>query len=124
MWGVMEPAQSLALVAQGETKPTLLVVTNRLDLGGTEKHLLTVLPPLAARGFNVQMAVLRGGGSLTSAFRAAGVPVTEPPARRGRLALLVWLRSLYRQMRPDLTYLLLPEAYLLGRLAGLGLAGR
>ena len=54
----------------------LLVVTTGLGIGGTERHLLAVLPRLRAHGFEPRIACLRTGGALAPDFAAAGIEVT------------------------------------------------
>lgn len=98
----------------------LLVVVRSLGLGGTERHLLAVLPRLPAEGIMPTIACVHGGGALTAAFAGAGIEVLEAPRRLGPLSALFWLRGLYRARQPDCIHFFLPEAYLLGGLAALG----
>lgn len=99
---------------------SVLVVVRSLGLGGTERHLLAVLPRLAAEGFTPAVACLHGDGALMPAFAAAGIEVLTAPRRFGPLSALLWLRTLYRIRKPDLIHFFLPEAYVLGGLAALG----
>ena len=59
--------------------PTILVVIGDLDVGGTEHHLLRVLPALAREGFGPLVYTLTDRLSLAPRFRAAGVEVIAPP---------------------------------------------
>ena len=114
--------------------PTILVVIGDLDVGGTEHHLLRVLPALARQGFSPLVYTLTERLSLAPRFRAAGVEViaptmaSAPPAvpRRSRDPALmlsaVKLWRLIRTRRPDVIHLFLPAAYLVGGAAAL-LAG-
>jgi glycosyltransferase involved in cell wall biosynthesis len=104
----------------------LLVVATGLGVGGTERHLLAVLPRLRAHGFAPRIACLRSGGALAPDFAAAGIEVTElgdggglPGAVRAVPRLRAWLS----RERPAIAHFFLPEAYLLGGLATLGLGG-
>ncbi len=104
----------------------LLVVTTGLGIGGTERHLLAVLPRLRAHGFAPRIACLRAGGVLAPEFIAAGVAVTVfdgggGPA--GAVHVLPRLRAWLSRQRPAIAHFFLPEAYLLGGLATLGLGG-
>ncbi|MBC7905452.1 MAG: glycosyltransferase [Rhodospirillaceae bacterium] len=100
----------------------VLVVAPRLDVGGTERHLLRVLPRLRQSGIDAQIFVIHPGGHLEDDMRAAGVPVLSPPAMSKawlRLALaglmLMWIMLTQRKR---LVHFFLPEAYLAGGLAG------
>ena len=104
----------------------LLVVTTGLGIGGTERHLLAVLPRLRAHGFEPRIACLRTGGALAPDFAAAGIEVTAcdgggGPA--GAVRVLPRLRAWLSRQRPAIAHFFLPEAYLLGGLASLGLGG-
>jgi Glycosyltransferase Family 4 len=106
--------------------PTILVVIGDLDLGGTENHLLRVLPALARDGLTPVVYTLTHRASLAPRLRAAGVEVILPPAPRLRslpprladalnlplAAGKLW--GLIRRRRPDVVHLFLPAAYLLG----------
>jgi glycosyltransferase involved in cell wall biosynthesis len=114
--------------------PTILVVIGDLDVGGTEHHLLRVLPALARQGFRPLVYTLTERLSLAPRFRAAGVEVIAPtmasarpavPRRSRDPALMlsaVKLWRLIRTRRPDVIHLFLPAAYLVGGAAAL-LAG-
>ena len=104
----------------------ILVVVPKLTVGGTERHLMSVLPKLDRRRFQVEVATTRGAGPLDQALRAQGIPVTPAPAlfpgHANALAALPWLWWRILRKQPDLLHFLLPEAYLIGGLAAL-LAG-
>src|SRR5262245_7659766 len=115
--------------------PTILVVIGDLDLGGTENHLLRVLPALARDGLTPVVYTLTHRASLAPRLRAAGVEVILPPAARlralpSRLGDVINLPlatgklwRLIRRRRPDVVHLFLPAAYLLGGTCAL-LAGQ
>jgi len=96
----------------------VLVVIGQLETGGTERHLLSVLPALNEGDFEISVYVMRGGGALEGAVQAAGVNVVSPAhhSRRwlGLARTAVHFRSTLRKMRPDILHFFLPEAYLLG----------
>lgn len=95
----------------------LLVIANSLDVGGTERHLLQILPGLDPQRFAVKLLLLRRGGALEPPMAAAGVTLHGGPFRRFPLRPL-WgflnATRLIRQWRPDLVHCFLPEAYLVG----------
>lgn len=107
--------------------PRVLVVGPRLDVGGTETHLLRVLPRLRAAGVDLSLFTIEQGGSMQPAFEAAGVPVSGARAQGGRLARNVraaWqLRSEIKRLRPDIVHFFLAEPYLVGSFAAVGFAG-
>lgn len=110
-----------------EEKPSgpkqILFVCTTLALGGTERHLLQVLPRLDRRRFLPKVFALRGG-ALEFAFREAGIEVhlaSSPPAAGSAGRMLRWLAQLWRivrQTRPDVLHFFLPEAYLAGGMVG------
>ncbi len=105
----------------------ILVICPHLDVGGTERHLLQVLPLLDRTRFSVRVFVMRKGGSLEPKFRAAGITVISPSRILPRPlhlfpALVLLLKNLLRD-RPDIVHFFLPEAYIIGGLAAL-LTGR
>lgn len=99
------------------------VVVNRLNLGGTERHLSQVLPRLDPRRFRVRVQVLRANGMLEPALKRAGVPVDSPPpwlpnwAQRLSAGVSLTWQLLFR--RPDVLHFFLPESYLFGGFLGL-----
>lgn len=107
----------------GEERPGVTVVVPRLDVGGAERHLLLVLPRLRAAGVDVDLFVIHPGGKLDGDMRAAGIPLSGPSAaitaRWAQLlvsGLLLFAAMLRRRRR--LFHFFLPEAYLVGGLAG------
>ena len=110
-----------------ESRANLLVVVPKLVIGGTERHLLAVLPRLDPERFAVELVTTRGSGRLDEAMRQAGVPVTNAPLPLpGRAALPAALCALlwrFARRPPDIAHFFLPEAYLAGGFAA-GLAPR
>jgi glycosyltransferase involved in cell wall biosynthesis len=115
---------------------TILAVTHDLDVGGTEHHLVRVLPALAEAGLRPFVYSLTSRLALAPRLRDAGVEVISPPGaparddrpRRSRDPVLLpfavaRLWRLIRARRPDVVHLFMPAAYLLGGPCAL-LAGR
>jgi len=110
----------------------LFVVAGSLEIGGTENHLLRVLPLLALRGWQVTLFVLAGDGPLRAQLERGGVAVRFTPhvgrllapriliLRLLRLAIVsLHLAWLLRAERPAIAHFFLPEAYLAGGLCAL-----
>jgi glycosyltransferase involved in cell wall biosynthesis len=99
--------------------PRVTVVTSRLDVGGTERHLTRILPLLQRRGIEVTLYVMERGGSLESELAAQGVRIEGP----ARAAILHWPRAtlqlayFLRCQRPDVAHFFLPRPYVYGSLA-------
>jgi len=97
----------------------IVVVTSRLDVGGTERHIARVLPALQRRGLDMALYVMERGGPLEADIAAQGVRVEGPSLRgilhwpRASLALARWLR----RERPDIVHFFLPRPYVFGSLA-------
>jgi glycosyltransferase involved in cell wall biosynthesis len=90
-------------------------------IGGSERHLLALLPALAARGLEVQMVGLddpRGDPEpFYAALAAAGIPCFRLPCPRDLDPLLpLRLARLVRRLRPDLLHTHLVHADLYGAL--------
>lgn len=107
----------------------LRVIIGSLEVGGAEYHLAQALPALERRGWSVRVATLSSGGSLVPVLEKAGVSVCQLGKRgatgRGRsrayagrlqslLELAAGLGREFRRVPADLTWFVLPEAYLLG----------
>jgi glycosyltransferase involved in cell wall biosynthesis len=105
---------------RSQTLPRVLVVSERLDIGGTETHLARVLPLLRQRGLDVSIFVLERGGALEAALVGAGVPVLGPDAGRSLLRAGLLLRQSLDRLRPDVVHYFLPRPYLVGSLATAG----
>lgn len=111
------------------------MVTNNLDVGGTERHLLQVLPRLAETR-PVRVLTTKARGPLAGPMEAAGVPVLGPSdrvgwAEKGRLARLLTLARagarVFRVVRADrdvIVHCFLPASYLIGGLAALAAGAR
>ena len=114
-------------------------VIGSLNLGGTERHLLQILPHISARGYVVTVLTLGPKGSLASQLEAQGISVVElgwpwlwdglPHSLRRWVLLPVSMFNLIRAFagaKPKIVHFFLPQAYLIGGVASLftGLAFR
>jgi glycosyltransferase involved in cell wall biosynthesis len=119
-------------VQAASSLPSILIIVGSLDRGGTERHLLQVLPALRRRGFPIQVYVLTHRGELAVSFEREGVPVVQPPLAEAaqRLPPLVrrhlltpvsiaFLFLFLLRRRPTIAHCFLPHAYLAGGLCAL-----
>jgi glycosyltransferase involved in cell wall biosynthesis len=106
-------------------KPRILIVTESLGYGGTESHLLAVLPRIAASGFKIAVFCLTERGERADILESAGVEViasaeiarSKRSALRYPLHLLVAGAKLFifaRSWRPDIAHFFLPGPYFIG----------
>ena len=89
-------------------------------MGGSERHLLALLPELDARGVDVRICVLQteNGGLVVEALRGAGVDVAVRTGGRDLdPALVLGLRSEIQSFRPDIVHTHLVHADLYGLIA-------
>jgi glycosyltransferase involved in cell wall biosynthesis len=111
------------------TNTQILIITNSLNVGGTEMHLATVLPQLAGRGLRIAVLLLRDGGPLVPKFTAVGIDVINPPYKlasiqnkllRGLALGMNVLNAAFTmlRLRPKVIHFYLPEAYLIGGMLG------
>ncbi len=116
-------------------RPDVYFVIGSLNLGGTERHLLQILPRISARGYAITVLTLGPKGSLASQFEALGIAVVEPggswlwrglPHGLRRLVLLPlsMFNLVYAFVcgKPEIVHFFLPQAYLMGGLASLCIA--
>jgi glycosyltransferase involved in cell wall biosynthesis len=103
----------------------ILIVAEALGYGGTESHLVTVLPRLAEAGLDISVFCLADRGPRAAELEQAGVRVLTGSrlASRREKRLLYPLQAgldcsaLYafaRQWRPHVAHFFLPGPYLLG----------
>jgi glycosyltransferase involved in cell wall biosynthesis len=102
-----------------ERCPRIVVVSSRLDVGGTERHIARILPALQRRGLDISLYVMERGGPLEADIAAQGVRVEGSwPGGvlhwpKATLELARWLR----RERPDVVHFFLPRPYVFGSLA-------
>jgi glycosyltransferase involved in cell wall biosynthesis len=101
----------------------VLVAAPPMHCGGTERHLLYLLPELAARGFDITVALLAPGGELEPALRDLPVRVVAPGRALhrplGALAMADLLRREIAARRPRVLHAFLSEPYLAAAMARL-----
>lgn len=90
----------------------VLVVTRSLDTGGTERHLLQVLPRLDRARFAVQVLPLHPGGGLALAYEATGLPIYRSYKGIKRIPSLLFILIRHIRKHRPLVYTVLPEPYL------------
>ena len=109
----------------------IFVISLPLRIGGTENHLLSVLPALKDRGLDITLVTLGTAGPLGEAVAAKDVSVVS--RRRSRLLsglaaavpvldsidLFFWLFWLFIRHRPAAAHFFLPKPYLIGGTAAL-----
>ena len=102
----------------------ILFVTESLGVGGTETHLLDLLPRLKSAGFDVALFCFTERGARASLLENEGIEVFAAPsfAARKRSLLAPFriavgqakLFTLIRRWRPDIVHFFLPGPYLAG----------
>ena len=101
--------------------PRVVVVASRLDIGGTERHLVRVVPQLQRRGIGVTLYLMERGGPLEGELLEQGVRLEGP--WRSRPEFLHWPRAtlalarFLRRERPPVVHFFLPRPYLYGSIA-------
>lgn len=110
-----------AIAETSVPKPKVFVVTRKLDVGGSERHLVQILPRLLEK-FDVSVFVIHAGGKLERELVNAGVTVTSPPRGMGAVLGRIWVSALLMaaliRNRDAVAHFFLPEAYLLGGSCG------
>jgi len=104
-----------------KSKKKIVVALPSLARGGTETHLLNVLPKLSKDSFEAELFVIHRGGELEQAFADAGIKIIGPAVHGSKMmrrvaafALLLkkaWFGS------TNIFHFFLPEAYIIGGLA-------
>jgi glycosyltransferase involved in cell wall biosynthesis len=113
-------------------KKIIRIFIGSLEVGGTEKHLLYVLPELVKRGWHIHVWVLTRGGALADEMQQKGIIVKsllseselkftrkfQFPRLLGRIIRLsVCIIKLIREFRRDRIHpihFFLPESYIVG----------
>lgn len=111
-----------ASVGSVQRRRRVAVVIPRLGIGGTEHHLLDILPKIDRRRFDITVVTTRGAGSLDEELRQQGIPVVYATTAQKRLLSLVGsffgIMKFLRRERPDIVHFFLPEAYFIGGICG------
>jgi glycosyltransferase involved in cell wall biosynthesis len=118
----------LADIASSRERRQVAVFIPRLVIGGTEQHLLDVLPRIDPRRFAVTVVTIRGPGPLDDEMRRRGVTVVHATTRQLRplslVAAFFGIARILRRERPDIVHFFLPEAYFIGGLCAVLLGTR
>ncbi len=102
----------------------VLIVIGSLNTGGTERHLLQVLPRLQKEGFRITVAAFSQPGTLAPLFEQQGLSVVSPKLSSWTekftpiklLLKVLWLGRIISSLHPTAVHSFLPEAYLIGNL--------
>jgi glycosyltransferase involved in cell wall biosynthesis len=95
---------------------SIVVAAPPMRIGGTEQHLLHVLPGLARRGMHITVVLLESGGALEGALRSGVHTVIVPsvhlprPLRTAQQALAIWRAA--RRVKADVIHAFLSEPYI------------
>jgi glycosyltransferase involved in cell wall biosynthesis len=93
----------------------IVVAAPPMRTGGTEQHLLHILPALAERGFAISVVLLAGGGALEAQLRAAKLSVISPAGDIGRpmrtIAQMFALRREVQRTQARVLHAFLSEPY-------------
>ena len=103
----------------------LLVVAESLGIGGTETHIIRLLVPLAARGWNIKVYCLFERGCRADQIESAGIEVVASPfptrstphGMRNPAPIVLAANRLFwlmRRWRPRIVHFYLPGPYLVG----------
>ncbi|MGK0298201.1 MAG: glycosyltransferase involved in cell wall biosynthesis [Gammaproteobacteria bacterium] len=101
----------------------ILIIISSLDNGGTENHLLNILPLLKVRGMDVSVLTLKPGGYIGNRLKDLGFIIYQPelrfidPLRNVLLFIYIFMKLIV--LRPKFVHFFLPKAYLIGGLASL-----
>jgi glycosyltransferase involved in cell wall biosynthesis len=109
-----------------ETRVRILFVIGSLQVGGAERHLVSVAIALHRLGRSVVVYSASGDGPLGPELEHGGVPVLFPPLKRRLGPIPAYMRSLYLlvtvahllrvmlNLSPEIVHFFLPEAYVIG----------
>ena len=112
-------------------KPVLLYVIGGLDVGGSERHLIQILPRIAEKGFTPLVYILTHRGDLCAELEMQGIPVLSAvkddkwhvsgklrKAIRLMYSAFILVQVIYKE-QPHIIHFFLPSAYLVGGLCTL-----
>ena len=98
-----------------------IIITKKLNLGGTEKHLLNIVTSLKNK-FQIEILVLESGGSLEKYFLSSNIKLHMPVKNYNWLINkfynLLRIFIIMKNNKNSIFHFFLPEAYLLGGLCG------
>ena len=109
-----------------ETRVGILFVIGSLQVGGAERHLVSVAIALHRLGRSVAVYSASGDGPLRPELERGGVTVLFPPLKRRLGPIPAYMRSLYLlvtvahllrvmlSLSPEIVHFFLPEAYVIG----------
>ena len=104
----------------------VIVAAPPMRTGGTEQHLLYVLPQLLSRGFDITVVLLESGGALEQRLRDSGVAVVAPAIKLTRPLRTLYqaklIRSAVKQTGAKVVHAFLSEPYLAASLSQLTLS--
>ena len=116
-----DPTNSMSAPPAARQRCRITVIVPRLGIGGTERHLLDILPLIDRGRFDICVLTTRGKGPLDGEMQKRGVRVVAATSLQARLPSLIdaFIRIVrhLRREPPDIVHFYLPEAYLLGGLA-------
>jgi glycosyltransferase involved in cell wall biosynthesis len=101
---------------------SILYVVGSQEIGGTERHLTQIIPPLKNLGWQPAVCCLEYKGPLAGALEQAGIAVVAPPLQAlrklsgalHRVFAALWLLLLLLRRRPRIVHFFLPLPYLVG----------
>lgn len=106
---------------------TIRIIITSLDFGGTERHLLQVLPGIKKLGWHPIIHTVRSDCAMKEAFEKAGIDVVFPkkiPLLPKKLrnffeGIISWftLYKIFKQDKNCVAHFFLPQAYVLGMMA-------
>ncbi len=117
-------------MAKSSSSIRIRVVIGSLDVGGTETHLVRLLPDLAAEGFIISVLTLTHKGHLADDLECENITVYAPPRiirilqrtpllsrLTAPIGTLVYLSYIFMRKSADISCFYLPSSYYLGMLA-------
>jgi len=118
-----------------DMKKKLIIVTGSMEIGGAERHLATILPLLADKGWTIQVFILAKKGALASVLEEKNIPVNclltslqlniiqKLPFGLHRFARVLFpVLTLAKKLRSEndaILHFFLPEAYVIGMLGAI-----
>ena len=102
-------------------KKKILIIIGSLEIGGTEKQLLSILKKIS-NSFDIKIFTIHKKGVLAESFSKLGVEIIESNINLRRSFNLIYkipffymqLVKLFRNFKPDITHFFLLASYILG----------